>query len=615
MKKANILIVEDELLIAENLAMKLKKNGYYISGIVSSGKAAIEQVHACKPDLILMDIAIKGSSIDGIQTAAKIRTIAEIPIVYLTAYADDETLERATETSCYGYILKPFKDRELHATIKVVLNKHLEQTNIQSSLHRTINELSNENNGINIDSLTQLPSQLCLRDICDFLLSKDNIQSADFEISDINCSQEKESIFLKNNQQDLAFLYLDIDRIDQINDSFSKDESEILIKAIADRLTGISNNNQNETAVLRIQDSEFAIVLFALDLRQATANLARTIIESLHQPTVIYEREIFLTASLGIAFYSANDSKIELSLGQAKQAMKYARQQGGNQYKFYSAALNMMPSTVSEDLALETELHYALKRQELELFYQPKVSLKTGKIVGAEALIRWNHPKQGLISPNRFIPLAEASSLIESIGEWVLKEACTQTKTWQQAGFDNFKIAVNLSGRQFKQLDSFHRLTEILFESTLEPKFLELELTEKILVDNLKANVQRLNLTKNLGIQISLDDFGTGYSSLSYLQQFPFDILKIDRCFVSNIDLNPTNAVIVKTIISMAHELNLKVVAEGIETQAELDFLVEHGCDEIQGYLFSRPLPTKDFEKLLFSHKHLSLADMQMNPA
>ena len=294
--------------------------------------------------------------------------------------------------------------------------------------------------------------------------------------------------------------------------------------------------------------------------------------------------------------------------------MRYAQEQGGNTYKYYTAALKMIDYIVPEDdLSLETDLHYALEREELELYYQPKINLRTGQIISTEALIRWNHPQMGLVYPNKFIPIAEASSLIESIGEWALKEACQRTKKWHQAGFNFLTTAVNLSGRQFKQLDLFQKLTQVLFDSTLEPQFLELELTEKILVDNIQTNIQRMNLIKKLGILISIDDFGTGYSSLGYLQKFPFDTLKIDRCFISNIDRNSTNAIITKSIIEMAHQLNLKVIAEGVETEAELAFLLQHNCDEVQGYLFSRPLPTKEFEQLLLSKKHFATSNFALS--
>ena len=259
----------------------------------------------------------------------------------------------------------------------------------------------------------------------------------------------------------------------------------------------------------------------------------------------------------------------------------------------------MNSSNVSGDLSLEADLHQAIEKNQLELYYQPKVNLKTGKFVSAEALLRWNHPKFGIITPNKIIPLAETTGLMDKIGKWVLRQSCNQIKIWHQGKFDFLKIAINLSGHQFKQSDLFHQLTQLLFELNINPEFLELELTEQVLVEGVKPNIQKLNMIKNLGIKISLDDFGTGYSSLGYLHQFPFDVLKIDRCFIQNINQNAKNAVITKSIIDMAHQLDLTVVAEGVETQAELEFLIANKCDEVQGYLFARALPVRDFEKLL----------------
>ena len=615
MENLKILIVEDELLIAENLAIKLKKFGYTIGNIVSSGKAALEYVRSEKPDLILMDIAIKGN-LNGIQTAAKINEKAEIPIIYLTAYADDETLERATQTNCYGYILKPFKDRELNATIKVAIKKYREQTTIQNSLQEAIDQYSSEQVDIHIDNLTQLPNRLFVRELFECLLLKER------ELSKSQSQQSKtvktitNSDVSKVNQNIIGILYLQLDRFQRINNSLGNKSGDLLIKAVAERLKECSDNCIGESFIARLQNSEFVILLGGISLRQQAADFARTTLERLNQPFLINSQEIFLTASIGIALYPLDRLEIKGLLKQAKRAMKYSQEQGGNQYKFYTAALKMVGHLAAKDnLSLETDLHYALERNELELYFQPKINLRTGRIISTEALIRWNHPKLGVIPSDKFIDIAEASSLMESIGEWTLKKACKRTHKWHQAGFKHLTIAINLSSHQFKQLDLFHKLTQILFDSNLDPQFLELELTERILVDNIKANVQRMNLIKKLGIKIAIDNFGAGYSSLSYLQQFPFDTLKIDRSFLKNIDRNPTNAIITKTIIEMAHQLKLKVVAEGIERQAELAFLVEHKCDEAQGYLFSRPLPTKEFEQLLLSKKCFPLPNSTLSPA
>ena len=335
----------------------------------------------------------------------------------------------------------------------------------------------------------------------------------------------------------------------------------------------------------------------------------------MNQSFIVDEEEILLTASIGISLYPLDGMELDELVDKAQQTMKYVQQQGGNQYKFYTNKLNLNSSLGAQALSLEEELYHAVEKEQLELFYQPKVDLKTSHILGMEALLRWNHPVLGMISPDKFIPIAEQSNLIEIIGEWVLKEACRQTKLWHTKGFDWIKIAVNLSGRQLKQLNLFHMLSQVLINSGLDSHFLELELTEQILVENVKLSVQKMNLIKKLGIQIALDDFGTGYSSLSYLQQFPFNVLKIDRCFVRNIDQNPTNAIITKTIIDMAHQLNLKVVAEGVETEAELAFLVKHECDDVQGYLFSRPLPTQEFEQLLVSGKRFPIPNADLSIA
>ena len=590
MNKTKILIVEDELLIAKNLANKLKKLDYDVIEIVAYGQAAIEFVSSNKPDLILMDIAIKGK-IDGIETASTIRKNHDIPIIYLTAYADDNTLERASKTGSYGYIMKPFKERELHATIKMALNKHQEQSILKESL----SYYCSERQAIYYDSLTNLPNQLLLRNLFESLLSEEN--------NWLFSESEEPTEPLQANQKTLGVFYLDLDRFLRVRECLDNKQENYLIQSVAKRLTECTQAFCSEGTLVRLEQSQFAVLLPNIKERQAAVNFAQRLLQQINQPFLLQEKELFLTASIGISFYPLDNVEVEELLKQAKQAMIYAQQQGGNQYNFYTIAFKLMSSTLVNDLSLETDLHYALKRQELELFYQPQINLRTGQIVSVEALIRWNHPALGLMTPDKFIPLAEQNGLIEPIGKWVIQQACEQNKFWHQAGFDYLKIAINLSGLQVKQKDLINQLSHCLLQSDLAPQFLELELTEQILVNNVKANIEQLNLIKNLGIKIAIDDFGTGYSSLAYLQQFPLDILKIDRCFVSNIDKNTKNAVITKAIIQMAHQLGFKVIGEGVETEAELEFLVEHQCDEVQGYLFSVPLPADELTKLIAQGK------------
>lgn len=601
MSSIKIILVEDELLIAKETARQLKKLGYEVIDIVSSGADAIKSVCSNQPDLILMDIAIKGS-MNGIETAQQINAINNVPIVYLTAYADDATIEAAASTGSFGYLVKPFNSRELNATIKIVVNKHQEQSIIQESLQQTVNQYSSEYQNIYKNNLTDLPGKLFLRDLFTYLLSSLNDPQSDNdrdsqELLDSECDLQKL----------LAVFYLQLDRFHKIYNSLDTDSKDILFQKIAKRLTDCVESLKFPGNTVHLEINRFIIMFAGFNKRQIVNDYAEKIIACFTKPFIVDNKEIFIAVNIGIAFYPFDNIEIEKLMDQAKQAMNYAQKQGVNRYYWYTLAFDIQSSKAANEIALETELHYALQRKELEVYYQPKIELITNKIVGAEALLRWNNSQMGIISPEIFIPIAEESGLIQSINEWVLDLACRQTKAWHDAGYGKLKIAVNLSGRQFQKSDLFHKITQILFNTGLEAEYLELELTEKILVENIKVNIQRLKLIKKTGIQIALHDFGTGYSSLGYLQQFSFDILKIDKCFVSNINCNATNAVITQTIIQMANQLGLKVVAEGVETEAELEFLRKNQCHEAQGFLFSRPLSAKDFSELLMSDKSLAI--------
>jgi diguanylate cyclase len=608
-KPINILIVEDELLIAKNTAKKLNNFGYNVAKIVSSGQAAIEFINQEQPDLILMDIAIKGE-IDGIETASRIKGMVDVPVIFITAYANDETLERAAKTGCYGYLIKPFKDRELQATIKMTLSKHSEQSAIQGALQAATSAQSSEYDDIYKDNLTDLPNKLFLRDVFNYLSSL--ILDSDPTIAETNNQLEfpiQQGIKEKSEKSKLNLIgvyNISLERFDKVSSFLNKEQQNSLVKEIAQRLTNCVNGFDVQGSTVYLKSDNFAVLL-AIDERRKASEYGQSILEALKEHFIIDDREIYLAPCIGIAFCPSDSVEVEELLEQGYKAIEYAKTQGGNRCQAFTFAFNVKRYRATDDLRLESELHHALARNELELYYQPKVDLQSNLIVGAEALVRWNHPEMGRISAQKFIPLAEESGLIRPIGEWVLTTACKQLKTWHEAGLDSLKVSVNLSGAQFIQSDLFHIITQTLFHTSLEAKYLELEVTETILVENIKANVHRLNLLKKLGVQISLDDFGTGYSSLGYLQQFPFDVLKIDACFVHDINKNQVNAVITKTIINMAHQLGLKVVAEGVETSAELNLLREVGCDAMQGYLFSRPIAAKEFYKLATSPHHMTL--------
>ena len=367
---------------------------------------------------------------------------------------------------------------------------------------------------------------------------------------------------------------------------------------MAERLKPIVISDDNIIAYLN--SGEFAIVLSSVEDNQAVAIAAQEILNCFSQPFGLDGQSIFMTASIGISVCPRDGFSLDKLLQRSRKAIAKAQQDGGNQYKFYIATEHEIGA---DQLMLETDLRYALERGELLLHYQPQVSLQTDRIVGAEALLRWDHPKRGAISPGTFIPLAEMTGLIEPIGEWVLQTACQQAKVWNENGCGLLRMAVNLSARQFNQPNLLLQLDRILKNTGIDPAYLELELTESMLVENPEMAIDSLESLKAIGIEIAIDDFGTGYSSLSYLQQFPFDSLKIDRCFVRNIDTNPKNSAIATAIISMANQMQLKTIAEGVETTAELDFFRKHQCNEVQGYLFSRPLPATEFEKLVRDSK------------
>jgi diguanylate cyclase len=548
MSNEKILIVEDESIIAEDISDSLTARGYRVTGIVYSGEEAIQSVIEVRPDLVLMDVNLQGE-IDGITAAEEIRTRFQIPVVYLTAFADENTLRRVNATKPFGYIVKPFEEKNLHTTI-------------QLALHRN-----------QYDSLTNLPNRSLLREKLGEVLDK-----------------QKELPAL------VPIVTLSLDRINRINSTLGHDIGDSVLCSIAKRLT---NCNEKIYIVARLEAAEFAIVLEPVAEKQDVANIAQNILDIISQATIVKDCEVYVTASIGISLYPEDGREGDELLKNAYTAMYHSQQNGGNNYQFHVAKI---ANSCINQLLQETYLRNALKRSEFEVYYQPQVEIKTGKIIGAEALVRWNHPERGQVSPAEFIPMAEEMGLIASLGEWVLETASRQTQAWQTEGL-SLRVAVNVSARQFEKQNITERVSEILTETNLAPQYLELEVTEGLVLQDEIAAAKALNAWKDMGIRIALDDFGTGYSSLSYSKRFPFDVLKIDQSFIRNIADDRQNAAITIAIIQMAHCMNMTVIAEGVQNEQELAFLCEHKCDEIQGNFFSKALPKDDFEALLKSGK------------
>ncbi len=418
------------------------------------------------------------------------------------------------------------------------------------------------------------------------------------------------------NGQMLALLFLDLDNFKRINDSLGHSAGDLLLREVGSRLSGCLRESDvlahyvesdgSRIDVSRLGGDEFTVVLNQIENAESAAIVAQRILDALGTPMTIDGHELVITPSIGIAIAPRDAADVEDLLKAADTAMYHAKSTGKNNYIYYDS--NMDAANV-ERLSLETDLRKAIERNELVLYYQPQVDTDSGTVVGAEALVRWEHPDKGLIPPFKFIPLAEEMGLIGELGDWVLTEACRQMVEFKAEGLALPKVAVNVSALQFNAR-FIKRVEEVLYETGLDPTALELELTEGMVMDHSNATLDALNALKTLGVSLSIDDFGTGYSSLSYLSRFPLDELKIDRSFVIDFDKSDNDASLVIAIIAMGKSMNLKVVAEGVETHEQYHFLTQNGATIIQGYLFSKPVPAEELRPLLTPYHFLNQIQM-----
>lgn len=397
---------------------------------------------------------------------------------------------------------------------------------------------------------------------------------------------------LPDSSHSTAVLYLDMDRFKNVNDSLGHSVGDQLLKQLAKR---IASCLKEDDLLVRPGGDEYIILINKVHNLEEVLRKGEAILSSFDQPVFVDEYELYMTASIGVSIYPTGGTDADTLIRNADTAMYFAKERG-RRLHMYTEDMN---ERLLERLAIENGLRKGIERGEFVLYYQPKIETSTGKVVGMEALIRWNHPERGFIPPDQFIPVAEDTGLIVPLGEWVLREACRQLKMWEAKGFLSIPIAVNLSSRQFQMKDLVVRIRNIISEFQVNPALLQLELTESCIMQTPELSNHTMYQLKKSGLSIALDDFGTGYSSLSYLRSFPLDVLKIDRGFVKDVTSNPDNAAIVTTIITLAHNLGLKVICEGVETKEQFDFLKGHACDEIQGYYYSRPIPPVDFERWL----------------
>lgn len=406
-----------------------------------------------------------------------------------------------------------------------------------------------------------------------------------FKYKVLDCIGEAEQ-----QQKQMAVLFIDLDRFKLINDTLGHSNGDRLLKEVGIRL---QSQLTSQGIVARMSGDEFILLLPHIEKEADIVCIADRLLHVFKEPFNMSGYEFHITASMGVAVYPQDGTDVETLLVHADTAMYCAKESGKNKYVFFAESMYKKPH---ERILLETSMHRALKNQEFILHYQPQIDVRTGSIRGLEALIRWHHPEFGLVPPHTFIPIAEETGLIVPIGEWVLREACLQNKRWQRSGMPKFRVAVNLSIQQFLTSNLVDTVRCILEETELDASCLELEITETMTMD-VDYAIPTLKQLHELGVQISIDDFGTGYSSLNYLKKFAIHRLKIDQSFVRDIMTDPNDASIVETIISMAHNLGLEVIAEGVEDMEQLDFLQRQHCDEVQGYYFSKPMPAADFEK------------------
>jgi len=403
----------------------------------------------------------------------------------------------------------------------------------------------------------------------------------------------------------LAMLFLDLDRFKVINDTLGHNIGDLLLKSVADRLAesvrhsdsvSRSADNEENHSLARLGGDEFTVLLTNLHEVQDAGTVAHRIVEGMAKPFSIEGREIFVTVSVGIAIFPVDGDSVDALLKNADSAMYHAKEKGRNNFQFYSGTLN---AAANERLILEGEVRHAVNREEFVVYFQPQIDLGTGGIIGAEALVRWQHPQRGLLSPGVFLPAAMEMGLIKVIDEWVLRTACRHSQTWQQRGKMPVRISVNISNSLFHSNTLLSLVKEVLSQTGLTPDCLELELTESIAMHNLDESIAMLTTLKTMGIQLSIDDFGTGYSSLSYLQRLPLNMVKIDQSFIKEILTQARPSPIVRAIIAMAHSLNFLVLAEGVEQETQRTILLAEGCDYAQGYLFGRPMPPEAFAQML----------------
>jgi diguanylate cyclase (GGDEF)-like protein len=555
----NVLLIEDNAGDARLIQEMVREDPDAPFVVHTADRLArgLERLSSSAIALVLLDLSLPDSF--GLETFARVYAHSPtVPIIVLTGNDDRILALSAVKGGAQDYLVKNRLDREL---LVRAMHYSIERKRYQVQLEHQAN----------YDTLTGLPNRNLLND------------------------RLRQSVYGQRERRNAAVVFMDLDHFKFVNDSLGHSVGDKLLQSMAERLRSVLREGDT---VGRVGGDEFVIILNDQSSEEVIFRAMQRIASRVAEPITIEGKELYVTCSAGISMYPQDGEDVDTLLKNADAAMYRAKEHGRNNFQFYTSEMN---ERVNERLALENALRRALERREFLLHFQSKVDLKTGSIIGSEALVRWMHPEWGLVRPARFIALAEETGLVVPLGEWVLREACRQNRAWRDEGLDPGPVSVNLSARQFRQEGLVHSVARILEETGVEPSQLEMELTESTVMHNVESAINTLQSLKSLGITLSVDDFGTGYSSLSYLKNLPIDTLKIDRSFVREIGSGAESGegVLAQAIISLGHSLHLKVIAEGVETDAQLRFLRRHGCDQVQGFLYGEPAAPVDFAKLL----------------
>ncbi|HEU4930692.1 MAG TPA: EAL domain-containing protein [Pyrinomonadaceae bacterium] len=568
-QKPRVLIIDDEEQI-RNLLIDVLGNSYQCSD-AGSAEEALAALAKTTFDLVISDIDMGGMS--GLELVPRVHSLSpDTVVVMVSGNQDIEFAIKALRVGAFDYITKPIDLRHVEASVERALN-HCnllkEKRRYKEQLENLLQQRTAEVHWLgNYDTVTQLPNRA---------LFEDRVQQA--------------VAIAKATGQSLGVLFIALDQFKKVNDSLGHGPGDILLREFAERLKSCINKSDT---VARFANDEFALLRTQIDGTKDVIETIGSLSQVLKFSFDLPGHELFATASVGVSLFPVDGDDCQTLLKNAGAALYKAKRSGGANYQFFTADMHEL---AAGRLALESSLRRAIQNEEFLLHYQPRVSVDSLAITGVEALVRWQQPHR-LVPPSEFIPLAEDTGLIVPIGEWVLREACLQGRRWSEQGFAPIPIAVNISARQFHDRDLSQTVIRILEETGFPPKYLELELTESSIMQNAEFAASMLNRLKGMGINISIDDFGTGFSSLASLKRLPIDALKIDQSFVREANSDPDDAALVMAIITLGHNLRLKVVAEGVETEDQLRFLQLLRCDEIQGYFYSKPLPAETLVSL-----------------